>query len=126
MRQQSLHRNVGIVQQDVFLFAASIMENIRYGRPDATADEVLDAARRAEIYDDIMSMPDGFDTYVGERGVLLSDNQRGPATSQLVKGPLNLGLRHAVQRRSSLVQNQHRRVLEENPGHTKSTWINRQ
>ena len=76
VRQQSLHRNEGIVQQDVFLFAASIMENIRYGRPDATADEVLDAARRAEIYDDIMSMPDGFDTYVGERGVLLSGGQK--------------------------------------------------
>ena len=76
VRQQSLHRTVGIVQQDVFLFAASIMENIRYGRPDATADEVLDAARRAEIYDDIMSMPDGFDTYVGERGVLLSGGQK--------------------------------------------------
>ena len=76
VRQQSLHRNVGVVQQDVFLFAASIMENIRYGRPDATADEVLDAARRAEIYDDIMSMPDGFDTYVGERGVLLSGGQK--------------------------------------------------
>ena len=76
VRQQSLHRNVGIVQQDVFLFAASIMENIRYGRPDATADEVLDAARRAEIYDDIMSMPDGFDTYVGERGVMLSGGQK--------------------------------------------------
>ena len=76
VRQQSLHRNVGIVQQDVFLFAASIMENIRYGRPDATADEVLDAARRAEIYDDIMSMPDGFDTYVGERGVLISGGQK--------------------------------------------------
>ena len=76
VRQQSLHRNVGIVQQDVFLFAASIMDNIRYGRPDATADEVLDAARRAEIYDDIMSMPDGFDTYVGERGVLLSGGQK--------------------------------------------------
>ena len=76
VRQQSLHRNVGIVQQDVFLFAASIMENIRYGRPGATTDEVLEAARRAEIYDDIMSMPDGFDTYVGERGVLLSGGQK--------------------------------------------------
>ncbi len=76
VRQQSLHRNVGIVQQDVFLFAASIMENIRYGRPGATTDEVLEAARRAEIYDDIMAMPDGFDTYVGERGVLLSGGQK--------------------------------------------------
>jgi len=76
VRQQSLHRNVGIVQQDVFLFAASIMENIRYGRPGATTDEVLEAARRAEIYDDITAMPDGFDTYVGERGVLLSGGQK--------------------------------------------------
>ena len=76
VRQQSLHRNVGIVQQDVFLFAASIMENIRYGRPGASADEVIAAAKRAEIYDDIMAMPEGFDTYVGERGVLLSGGQK--------------------------------------------------
>ena len=74
--QQSLRRNIGVVQQDMFLFAASIMENIRYGRPGATTDEVMEAARRAEIYDDIMAMPDGFDTYVGERGALLSGGQK--------------------------------------------------
>ncbi|MCI8420075.1 MAG: ABC transporter ATP-binding protein [Oscillospiraceae bacterium] len=74
--QRSLRRNVGVVQQDVFLFAASIMENIRYGRPGASADEVIAAAKRAEIYDDIMAMPEGFDTYVGERGVLLSGGQK--------------------------------------------------
>ena len=74
--QQSLRRNIGVVQQDVFLFAASIMENIRYGRPGATTDEVIEAARRAEIYDDIMAMPQGFDTYVGERGALLSGGQK--------------------------------------------------
>ena len=74
--QQSLRRNIGVVQQDVFLFAASIMENIRYGRPGATTDEVMEAARRAEIYDDIMAMPEGFDTYVGERGSLLSGGQK--------------------------------------------------
>ena len=74
--QQSLRRSIGVVQQDVFLFAASIMENIRYGRPGATTDEVIEAARRAEIYDDIMAMPDGFDTYVGERGALLSGGQK--------------------------------------------------
>ena len=74
--QASLRRNVGVVQQDVFLFAASILENIRYGRPDATDDEVVRAARLAEIYDDIAAMPDGFDTYVGERGVLLSGGQK--------------------------------------------------
>ena len=76
IRQSSLRRNIGVVQQDVFLFAASIMENIRYGRPDATVDEVIQAARRAEIYDDIMAMPDGFSTYVGERGTLLSGGQK--------------------------------------------------
>lgn len=76
VRQQSLRRNIGVVQQDVFLFAASILDNIRYGRPGATADEVIAAAKRAEIYDDIMAMPDGFDTYVGERGVLLSGGQK--------------------------------------------------
>ncbi len=74
--QRSLRRNIGVVQQDVFLFAASIMENIRYGRPGASTDEVIAAARRAEIYDDIMAMPEGFDTYVGERGALLSGGQK--------------------------------------------------
>ncbi len=74
--QRSLRRSIGIVQQDVFLFAGTILENIRYGRPDATETEVVDAARRAEIYDDIMSMPNGFQTYVGERGVMLSGGQK--------------------------------------------------
>ena len=74
--QQSLRRNIGVVQQDVFLFADTVRENIRFGRPDATDEEVEEAARRAEIYDDIMAMPDGFDTYVGERGTLLSGGQK--------------------------------------------------
>ncbi len=74
--QVSLHQNVGVVQQDVFLFAASILENIRYGRPDASEEDVARAARMAEIYDDIIAMPDGFNTYVGERGVLLSGGQK--------------------------------------------------
>lgn len=74
--QDVLHRSIGIVQQDVFLFAGSILENIRYGKPDATQAEVEAAARKAEIYDDIMQMPQGFDTYVGERGALLSGGQK--------------------------------------------------
>ena len=74
--QQSLHRNIGIVQQDVFLFADTIFENIRYGKPDATYDEVVEAAKKAEIYEDILAMPQGFDTYVGERGTLLSGGQK--------------------------------------------------
>ena len=74
--QHSLREHIGIVQQDVFLFADSILENIRYGKPSATMAEIEEAARRAEIYDDIMAMPDGFQTYVGERGTLLSGGQK--------------------------------------------------
>ena len=74
--QRSLREHIGIVQQDVFLFADSILENIRYGKPSATMAEIEEAARRAEIYDDIMAMPDGFHTYVGERGTLLSGGQK--------------------------------------------------
>ena len=76
LTQRSLRENIGVVQQDVFLFAGTIYDNIRYGRPDATEEEVLEAARRAEIYDDVMEMPDGFQTYVGERGVMLSGGQK--------------------------------------------------
>ena len=64
------------MQQDVFLFADTIMENIRYGKPDATMEEVVEAAKKAEIYDDILAMPQGFDTYLGERGTLLSGGQK--------------------------------------------------
>ena len=74
--QKSIHENIGIVQQDVFLFADTIFENIRYGRPDATMEEVVEAAKQAEIYEDIMAMPNGFKTYVGERGTLLSGGQK--------------------------------------------------
>ena len=74
--QYSLRQNIGIVQQDVFLFADTIYENIRYGKPDATEEEVIEAAKKAEIYEDIMAMPNGFQTYVGERGALLSGGQK--------------------------------------------------
>ena len=73
---KSLAENIGIVQQEVFIFADTIMNNIRYGRPTATDEEVEEAAKRARIYDDIMMMPDGFDTYVGERGTMLSGGQK--------------------------------------------------
>ena len=76
LRLADLRRAVGVVQQDVFLFADTVRENIRYGRPDATDEEVEAAAKRAEIYDDILAMPQGFDTYVGERGTLLSGGQK--------------------------------------------------
>ena len=74
--QTSLHQSIGIVQQDVFLFADTVFENIRYGKPDATMEEVIEAAKKAEIYEDILAMPQGFDTYVGERGTLLSGGQK--------------------------------------------------
>ena len=74
--QESLRRHIGIIQQDVFIFAGTIMENIRYGRPDATDKEVINAAIRAEIHDEIMAMPDGYQTFVGERGVILSGGQK--------------------------------------------------
>ena len=74
--QESLRRSIGIIQQDVFIFAGTIRDNIRYGRPDATDAEIIAAAVRAEIHQDIMAMPDGYDTYVGERGVMLSGGQK--------------------------------------------------
>ncbi|MBQ2678180.1 MAG: ABC transporter ATP-binding protein [Firmicutes bacterium] len=72
----SIRENIGIVQQEVFIFADSVYENIRYGRPSATFEEVVEAAKKAEIYDDIMEMPDQFETYVGERGTQLSGGQK--------------------------------------------------
>ena len=74
--KSSLRSNIGIVQQDVFLFADTVFENIRYGKPEASFEEVIQAAKQAEIYEDIMQMDKGFDTYVGERGTLLSGGQK--------------------------------------------------
>ena len=73
---QSLRRAVGIVQQDVYLFSGSVYENIAYGRPDATRDEVIQAARLAGAHEFITALHDGYDTYVGERGVKLSGGQK--------------------------------------------------
>lgn len=72
----SLRRNIGIVQQDIYLFNASIRENILYGRLDATDDEVVEAAKRANIHDYIMSLPEGYETKIGERGVKLSGGHK--------------------------------------------------
>lgn len=76
LTQESLRKNIGIIQQDVFLFAGTVIENIRYGRPDATDDEVIWAAKKAHIHEDIVVMPEGYMTYVGERGVVLSGGQK--------------------------------------------------
>ena len=74
--QNSLRKNIGMIQQDVYMFAGTVRDNIRYGRPDATDDEVIEAAKRAEIHNEIMAMPEGYDTYIGERGVMLSGGQK--------------------------------------------------
>ena len=76
IKKRSLRNQIGIVQQDVFLFAGTIKENIAYGKPDATDKEIEEAARRAEIHDDIMLMPNGYDSIVGERGIKLSGGQK--------------------------------------------------
>lgn len=73
---ESLRRNIGIVQQDVYLFNASIRDNILYGRLDATEEEVIEAAKRANIHDYVMTLEEGYDTVIGERGVKLSGGQK--------------------------------------------------
>ena len=73
---RSLRRNVGVVQQDVYLFAGTVVENIRYGKPDASQAEVIEAAKRANAHDFILSLPNGYDTDIGQRGVKLSGGQK--------------------------------------------------
>ncbi len=73
---ESLRQSVGLVQQDVFLFAGTIRDNILYGKPTATESELVQAAKNAHIHDFAMSLPDGYDTYIGERGVKLSGGQK--------------------------------------------------
>ena len=113
--QHSLRANIGIVQQDVFLFADTVLENIRYGRPDATMEEVVEAAKRAEIYDDIMEMPEGFDTYVGERGILLSggQKQRISIARIFLKNPPILILDEATSALDSITEAKIQRAFDE-------------
>lgn len=113
--KSSLRNNIGIVQQDVFLFADTIFENIRYGKPDATYEEVVRAAKEAEIYDDIMDMENGFDTYVGERGTLLSggQKQRISIARIFLKNPPILIFDEATSALDSLTEQQIQKSLEE-------------
>ena len=76
LTHESIRRNIGIVQQDVFLFAGTIRDNIMYGRPDATEEEMIEAARRANIHDYVTTLEQGYDTEIGERGVKLSGGQK--------------------------------------------------
>ncbi len=73
---KSLRQNIGVVQQDVYLFAGTVLENIRYGRPDATREEIMEAAKNANAHDFIMNLPEGYDTNIGQRGVKLSGGQK--------------------------------------------------
>ncbi len=114
LRQRSLHKNIGIVQQDVFLFADTVLENIRYGKPDATLEEVREAARKAEILEDILAMPQGFDTYVGERGALLSggQKQRIAIARIFLKNPPILILDEATSALDSLTESRIQRAFD--------------
>ena len=73
---ESLRGQIGIVQQDVYLFCGTIRENIAYGKPGASEEEIVEAAKKANIHDFIKSLPEGYDTYVGERGTRLSGGQK--------------------------------------------------
>ena len=73
---KSLRSQIGIVQQDVYLFVGTVLENIRYGRPDATREEIIEAAKNANAHEFIMALPDGYDTDIGQRGVKLSGGQK--------------------------------------------------
>jgi ATP-binding cassette subfamily B protein len=111
---ESLRRNIGIVQQEVFLFAGSIRENIAYGRIDATEEEIADAAKRAEIHDDIMEMPNGYDSIVGERGIKLSggQKQRISIARIFLKNPPILILDEATSALDSATEYKIQRALE--------------
>lgn len=113
--QKSLRRSIGIIQQDVFLFAGTVRENIRYGRPDATDAEVVAAAVRAEIHREIMAMPDGYDSYVGERGVMLSggQKQRISIARVFLKNPPVLILDEATSALDSVTEARIQRSLDE-------------
>ncbi|WP_274954859.1 ABC transporter ATP-binding protein [Anaerostipes butyraticus] len=76
MTLESLRNSIGIVQQDVYLFGGTVKENIAYGKPDASMNEIIQAAKKANIHDFIMGLPDGYDTFVGERGTRLSGGQK--------------------------------------------------
>ncbi|MDO4595261.1 MAG: ATP-binding cassette domain-containing protein, partial [Tissierellia bacterium] len=73
---ESLRDHIGIVQQDVYLFSGTVKENISYGRPNASKKDIIDASKLAGAYDFIMQLPEGFDTYIGERGIKLSGGQK--------------------------------------------------
>ncbi len=76
IKLNNLRQNIGVVQQDVYLFVGTVKDNIRYGKPDATDEEIIEAAKNANAHEFIMGLPDGYDTYIGQRGVKLSGGQK--------------------------------------------------
>lgn len=110
----SLRKNIGIVQQDVFLFAESILENIRFGDPDADDEAVMRAAAQAEMHDYIMSLPDGYQTIVGERGVTLSggQKQRISIARVFLKNPPILILDEATSSLDTVTENKIKESIE--------------
>ena len=113
--QQSLRRNIGILQQDVFMFAGTVRENIRYGRPEATDEEIVEAAKRARIHEEILAMPNGYDSYIGERGVMLSggQKQRVAIARIFLKNPKVLILDEATSALDTVTEQSIQRSLDE-------------
>ncbi|HOQ75143.1 MAG TPA: ABC transporter ATP-binding protein [Thermoclostridium sp.] len=111
IRLESLRRNIGVVQQDVYLFGGTIRENILYGRPDASEEEVVAAAKLANAHDFIMELENGYDTFVGERGVKLSggQKQRISIARAFLKNPPILILDEAT----SALDNESERLIQE-------------
>ena len=115
LTQESLRRSIGIIQQDVFLFAGTVMDNIRYGRPDATDEEVVRAAVLSKIHEDIMQMPEGYETFVGERGIVLSggQKQRVSIARVFLKNPPILILDEATSALDSVTEGEIQQSLDE-------------
>ena len=115
LSRKSLRSHIGIVAQDVFLFAGTIKENIKYGKLDATDEEVYEAAKKANIHDFAMSLPLGYDTYVGERGVMLSggQKQRISIARAFLKNPDILILDEATSALDNVTEMQIQKALEE-------------
>lgn len=115
IKLQSLRRSIGIVQQDVFLFSGSIRDNILYGRPDATEEEMIAAAQKANIDAFVNSLPNGYDTYVGERGIKLSggQKQRISIARVFLKNPPILILDEATSALDNITERQIQASLQE-------------
>lgn len=113
--RESLRAHIGIVQQEVFLFTGTIMDNIAYGRPDATKEEIIEAAKRANIHDYILTLDQGYDTYVGERGIKLSggQKQRISIARVFLKNPPILILDEATSALDNVTENMIQESIEE-------------